>query len=1588
MGRNFFTDKFKAFNSKGKLKGSRLSGVSLTALGILGFAGTASAQDAEVETVPDGFKAASEIADVQDITTLADGSVEITLANGETVVFAADEVAIVGGDVFLSETAISAAGLSVGSVGVSPLLVLGGAALLGGGAAFALGSGDDDDAPTPTPVIDTNDAPVLGSATQFDAVENQTSAFTATATDADGDTLTYTLSGTDADLFAIDADTGVVNFIDAPDFEAPGDADGDNVYDVTITASDGELSATQDVTITVTNENEAPVFTSAEAVSVEENGTAAFTATATDVDGDTLTYTLTGADAALFAIDAATGVVSFIAAPDFETPGDADGDNVYDVTVTASDGELSSSQDVAITVTDVNEAPVITSAATVSVDENGTAGFTATATDVDGDTLTYSLTGADAALFAIDAATGVVSFIAAPDFETPGDADGDNVYDVTVTASDGELSSSQDVAITVTDVNETPVITSAAAVSVDENQTSAFTATATDVDGDTLTYTLAGADAALFAIDAATGIVSFIAAPDFETPGDADGDNVYDVTVTASDGDLSASQDVAITVTDVDDTPPEAPVILSIGLEYLGGDPLSEDELVDEFNVIISGLAEADSSVEVFESGVSLGVVNAQSDGSFQLIAPLASINEGELTVIATDLAGNVSEESDLESLFEFDLFDGFEGILSLDTSDDDLDDLEDRLTNERELDTVSFVVENTTSAFVATSLGDGTVFTLTGNDADLFTVDQNTGLVSFIDAPDFETIINNDSLTDNLIPFDDPSQAPGLGLLEVSDFAFEIEVIARNGFEELEQNVTIFVTDENEFAPVFETDNVLVSSNSFVRFRANDEDGTPLAISDTQVLFGEVFQVFADSLIYEIVGGADADLFELSIFSDHDGNYGRLGLIDFPPVDMPTDSDGDGVYEVVVSASDGENVIEQTLTISFVDGGEIPEFVSPTNFSIDELDIETTFQISAIDPDGADIRYFLDGVDEDLFEINQFTGELSLVGPIRFNDLSDNVYDLTVIAIDGTDRASQDIMVTVNNLEFAPQLNPNFETRFDENSSISELFNTTDPDRDQITTSITGGADADLFVLVPLVTPFGPTNAFNLFLNEVLDFEAPIDANGDNIYEVEVTLSDGVNETVELLQFIVQDVLESPNAPVFTSPDTVAIDEAQAFVLNVSAEDADGENLIYRIVGGEDDFRFDIDRNTGDLTFDDFFGIPRFAQPDEFDDNFYTVIVEAYDGSTNRTQQTITVEILDVDVPPTIGSDLVTDRTLNENENFFNRFGAGDFFDREGVTLSLEGEDASFFVLSNLDVSSQSVFATLSLIESLDYENPQDADGDNVYVVDVVVSDGANRTIETVEVTIVDIFESDNAPAFTSSTTLVVDDGQRFVVEVNAEDADGEIPTYSIVGGEDFSDFEIDSETGVLSFDFTPDFGFPRDFDGDNIYVVVVEAFDGTGNRTEQSITVEVVDANTATSSVSDTIPSDLSFEVPFAITDDPSDNAAAFSVFDNVSFSSNSQDIDFGLTSLLLEAITPDFGAQLLTSDVFESVQSSLSESATETLENGIWTVKSVALETEIVSTEPDAKPFFEDIYSTTDEGELHFIADTNDFAGDVWM
>jgi hypothetical protein len=324
--------------------------------------------------------------------------------------------------------------------------------------------------------------------------------------------------------------------------------------------------------------NHAPVITSngggaTAAVNVAENTTAVTTVIASDADPlDSLAYSIAGgADAALFSINATTGVLSFVSAPNAESPQDAGGNNVYDVTVQVSDGAATDSQAIAVTVTDVNEfAPAITSngggaTATANVAENSTAVTTVTASDADlSASLSYSLSGgADAALFSINSITGALSFLTAPNAESPQDAGGNNVYDVTVQVSDGTNTDSQAIAVTVTDVNEPPVITSNgggvnATVTVAENSTAVTTVAATDPDvSPLLSYSITGgADAGLFSIDSTTGALSFLAAPNAESPQDAGGNNVYDVTVQVSDGTNTDSQAIAVTVTDVNEFPP------------------------------------------------------------------------------------------------------------------------------------------------------------------------------------------------------------------------------------------------------------------------------------------------------------------------------------------------------------------------------------------------------------------------------------------------------------------------------------------------------------------------------------------------------------------------------------------------------------------------------------------------------------------------------------------------------------------------------------------------------------------------------------------------------------------------------------------------------------------------------------------------------------------------------------------------------------------------------------------------------------------------------------------------------------------------
>ncbi|RYD95119.1 MAG: hypothetical protein EOP61_20365, partial [Sphingomonadales bacterium] len=109
--------------------------------------------------------------------------------------------------------------------------------------------------PTPTP-SGPNTAPTFTSATTATVVENAALAYTATATDAQSNPITYSITGgADAARFSISAG-GTLSFATAPNFDLPADADGDNVYQVQLGASDGALSATLNLAVNVTNSRE------------------------------------------------------------------------------------------------------------------------------------------------------------------------------------------------------------------------------------------------------------------------------------------------------------------------------------------------------------------------------------------------------------------------------------------------------------------------------------------------------------------------------------------------------------------------------------------------------------------------------------------------------------------------------------------------------------------------------------------------------------------------------------------------------------------------------------------------------------------------------------------------------------------------------------------------------------------------------------------------------------------------------------------------------------------------------------------------------------------------------------------------------------------------------------------------------------------------------------------------------------------------------------------------------------------------------------------------------------------------------------
>ena len=925
------------------------------------------------------------------------------------------------------------------------------------------------------------------------------------ATDPESDTLTYSLQGQDGASFNIDSSTGQIKT------KAPLDHETKDTYHVAVFVRDSKNlhgnpdtvnDNSIDVTINVTDVNEAPEFNAnaPTTLSVVENTDAgenigqAITATDPD-DGDTVTYSLDDGDGASFEIDS-DGQIKTFAALDYES------DPIkrsYNVTVTASDGDLEATQTVTITIDNEVEPPTFTdgdSGTTREVAENTPAGQPVgdpvSATSEEGHSLTYSLGGMDSSSFEIDSGTGQIKTKSGVDLDYEGSK---NTYSVTLSVTDGRDSGGNQetsgneteddsigVTINVTDVNEPPAFadTAPATLDITENtETNTNIAnglfTATDPDtGETLTYSLDDGDGAAFDIDA-DGRIKTKGPLNHETK------ETYNVTVSVRDsrddnGDADTATDdthaVTITVTDQDEDgtitfsaePPSAGTRLTATLadddgvksspavtwkwesSSNGTDTWTEitgettdsytpgtDDIGDYLRVTATyGDSFGDDKTATGTTGAVADRPATNQQPSFASNAAttlsvaentLAGTNIGDAyTATQADSKGTLVYSLDTTGADNFDI-DSTNGQLKTKTvfnyeTDAKLsytvtvsvtDGLDDHSLSDGVVDGTITVTVNVTdvneppqfaddaaatlevseatstgtdigNAYTATDPENDTLtYSLTGTDASLFTVGTD-GQLQVADTLDFES---------------KPSLSVTINVTDSMDAAGNAEAIDDT------HEVTITVTNVFEDPRFGDEDGTGSTTRSVPENTPADQPiGAPVSADDDE----------ESTLTYELTGtDSDSDSFSF------DSASGQIKTKD------PLDHEAKDSYSVTVSVSDGKDAADGTtadtridttitVTIEVEDVNEKPAFAdgAVTDLSIAEntaadQDIGAAFTATDPDEDPADtLTYGLEGTDAASFDIDMATGQIKTKGDLDHE--GKETYSVTVTVRDSRD--------------------------------------------------------------------------------------------------------------------------------------------------------------------------------------------------------------------------------------------------------------------------------------------------------------------------------------------------------------------------------------------------------------------------------------------------------------------------------------------------------------------------------------------------------------------------------------------------------
>ncbi|WP_208506260.1 SMP-30/gluconolactonase/LRE family protein, partial [Roseivirga sp. E12] len=1100
-----------------------------------------------------------------------------------------------------------------------------------------------------------------------------------------------------------------------------------------------------------------PVFTSGETISfTEKSATVAYTALATDTN--TITYSLGSAnDEGLFSINAINGDVTFKVPPVFDTPSDANADNIYVLEVIANDGSNVEPKMVTINVRPLDDiAPVFTSVATSDFLENSTStAYQAMATDVNA--ITYSLgTSNDEAHLNIDAASGEITFKSSPNFEDPKDANTDNSYILEIIATDGRNTTKQLVTIKVNNVSDVkPVFTSNPVTNAKESEEYRYFVEVSDLEGERVTLSTSNLPDWLSLKSSILGEVTTVAG---------------NLTSTIKDGTgLEASLNT-----------PGGGAFDSKGNFYVADQEndrivkITSDGLVTTFaGTGIGGFKDGPKEEAMFNAPI--GVVVDSKDNLF--VADAAT-----LRVRKIDQAGNVTTfagSGESGSINGIGVNASFRNQRAIAIDAQDNIYVADQFT----------IRKITPVGEVSLFVGDPNDFGTANGSHEVATFGRIGGLTF-----DKEGNLYASDVTSHRIRKITPGRV-------VSDLAGSVE-----GFTDGVGQAASF---RFPYGLAYGADDhIYVTDAGNAVVRKISLDGTVSGHITTGGLFevprnlafdqsGNLFVIdYTTGIIYKAANENSVQPFAGGTRQGFDDGLGSAASFE-RPFDVATDKVGN-IY-VSDSRNHAVRKVDVNGVVSTLAGtgqiGNNDGSGSQATFN-DPLGI-------AVDKDGN--VYVADSRNKSVRKISPIGVVSTIAGATEGGGSSPfkSVVDVAVSS-DGTVYVADEAGHQVFKVDLSGEVtvfagDGVFRSRDGQGQSASI----------SLPRSMAIDKDGNLYIIEGLTSWLrkidsegNVTTALGNNENPVIDIKgAPfelVSPSGLAISDEGVFfMADQTKQHIVKVDGRVAEILagsgirgasdEIGTNASFSIPRGVALDPYG----NVIVADL-LNHRIRRVSSGKNILSGNPLGQSGD----------------------HLVTVLATDEGGNTSEQSFSITIID-DIKPVLTSGTIVDFVENGTGTAYTAVA----IDANAITYSLgTGNDEGLF-----DIDGSTGAVTFKAVP--DFESPADANTDNAYVLEVKASDGVNTVSLTVTITVTDVDDTD--PVFTSATTAsFVENGTGTAYTAVATDANA--ITYSLGTSNDESLFDIDGSTGAVTFKSSPDFESPADGNTDNAYVLEVKASDG----------------------------------------------------------------------------------------------------------------------------------------------------------------